>query len=270
MYLPMNTSHNTLLPLHRISPALLAIVLLLLSACASVDTVDEHRHSAKSLYQKAHTALTNNNFIIAIEHYERLEIEHPFSAQTRQAQIDIIYAYYRADEPDTAIAAANRFIKLYPRHPRVDYAYYLRALVNFGRTSGTIDRMLNRDPARRDPGTAQTSFRHFAELIRLYPNSAYAADATQRMVHLRNYLARHEIHVARYYLRLKAYVAAANRAKYIIENFARAPAVNEALAIMIQAYQGLGLNDLAAQTQQILTLNPASNSNETALLQEPG
>jgi len=235
---------------------LLPVMLLLLPACSSVDNIDDSKLSATTLYQKAKAALDDNNFPMAIEYYEKLEIEHPFSAQTRQAQMDIIYAYYRANEPDSAIAAANRFIKLYPRHARIDYAYYLRGLVNFSRTSGTIDRMLDRDPSVRDPRTARESFQHFSELLDRYPDSPYAADAAQRMIHLRNYLARHEIHVARYYMKLEAYVAAANRAKYIIENYSQTPALPEALDIMASAYQQLGLDDLATQTRKVLALNP--------------
>lgn len=236
--------------------------LLLLSACASVDSDAINKLSAKKLYLKAHSALNNNNFLMAIEHYEKLEIDHPYSAQTRQAQMDIIYAYYSADEPDTAIAAANRFIKLYPRHERVDYAYYLRARVNFSRTSSTIDRMLNRDPSLRDPQTAHDSFRDFSELVERFPLSPYSIDARQRMIHLRNYLARHELHVAHYYLELKAYVAAANRSKYIIENYPRAPAITEALEIMAQAYQHLGLNKLAEQANKVLQLNISAEESQ--------
>lgn len=249
----MTTLRNISTSTH-LNRLLLAIGLLILSACSSVDTTNSGL-SATVLYEKARTALDNNNFPVAIEFYEKLEIEHPFSALTRQGQIDVIYAYYRADEPDSAIAAANRFIKLYPRHDQVDYAYYLRALVNFSRTSGMVDRLLDRDPSVRDPKLAQESFLNFAELLERYPNSHYAADAAQRMVHLRNYLARHEIHVARYYMKLEAYVAAANRSKFIIENYPRAPAIPEALEIMVSAYQNLGLTDLAEQTQQVLNLN---------------
>jgi len=235
--------------------ALLSLLLLLLAACSSADKKDE-TISAELLYQQASEAMSDDNFQLAIEKYEKLEVDHPFSALTRQGQVDIIYAYYRADEPDSAISAADRFIKLYPRHPRVDYAYYLRALVNFGRTSGTLDRFFKQDPAIRDPHTAQESFNDFAELIKRFPNSPYAADAAQRMVHLRNYLARHELYVARYYLKLQAYVAAADRSRFIIENYPRAPVVTEALDILAQAYDGLGLDDLAAQARQVIKLNP--------------
>ena len=239
--------------------ALLSLLILLLTACSGVGTNDDSI-SAELLYQQAREAMDDNNFQLAIEKYEKLEVDHPFSALTRQGQVDIIYAYYRADEPDAAIAAADRFIKLYPRHPRVDYAYYLRALVNFGRTSGTLDRFFKQDPAVRDPHTAQESFNDFAELIRRFPNSPYAADAAQRMVHLRNYLARHELYVARYYIKLQAYVAAANRSRYIIENYPRAPIIPEALDILAQAYTGLGLDDLAEQTRQIIRINPPTGT----------
>ena len=234
---------------------LLAVMIGLLSACASVDDKDEGL-SDTALYQKARTALDDGNFQMAAETYEKLEVNHPFSARTRQGQMDIIYAYYRANEPDSAIAAANRFIKLYPRHKQVDYAYYLRALTNFSRTSGTIDRWFDRDPSVRDPNLARQSFMDFAELLDRFPNSRYASDAVQRMVYLRNYLARHELHVARYYTKLHAYVAAANRAKSIIEDYPQSPYVSEALEIMAAAYQQLGLDDLAAQTRQVLKLNP--------------
>jgi outer membrane protein assembly factor BamD len=235
---------------------LIALLLLTLTACSSLGSKDDSSISADRLYQQAREAMDDDNFQLATEKYEKLEVEHPFSAQTRQGQIDIIYAYYRADEPDSAIAAADRFIKLYPRHPRVDYAYYLRALVNFDRTSGMLDRLLKRDSAVRDPHTARESFHDFAELVKRYPDSPYATDAIQRMVHLRNYLARHELYVARYYIKLKAYVAAASRSRYIIENYPRAPAVTEALHIMAEAYAGLGLDDLAAETRKVIKLNP--------------
>jgi outer membrane protein assembly factor BamD len=237
---------------------LIALILLSLTACSGLGAKDDSSISAELLYQQARAAMDDNNFQLAIEKYEKLEIDHPFSAETRQGQIDIIYAYYRADEPDSAIAAADRFIKLYPRHPRVDYAYYLRALVNFDRTSGMLDRLLKRDSAVRDPHTAEESFHDFAELVKRFPDSPYATDATQRMVHLRNYLARHELYVARYYIKLKAYVAAANRSRYIIENYPRAPVVTEALEIMAAAYTGLGLDDLAAETRKVIELNPPS------------
>jgi outer membrane protein assembly factor BamD len=270
----MTTKPMTMIHMLSRFGLILAISLPLLSACSGINTIDTKGLSATALYEKAQTALNDENFTLAIEYYEKLETEHPFSAQTRQAQIDVIYAYYRANEPDSAIAAADRFIKLYPRHARVDYAYYLRALVNFNRTSGAIDRLLKRDPAVRDPHTAEQSFQHFAELIERFPNSPYADDAIQRMVHLRNYLARHEIYVARYYMKLKAYVAAANRAKYIIENYPQAPAVPEAMEILAKAYQRLELNDLAAQTRQVVKLNfPAgqpANKKNVATTQNPG
>lgn len=245
---------------------LTCLVMLLLTACASVDT--EERLSAQELFEQAQAALEDKNYKLASEKYEKLEIDHPFSAENRQGQVDIIYAYYKAEEPESAIAAANRFIKLYPRHPKVDYAYYIRALVNFNRTRGTLDDMFKLDPAVRDPHTAEESFQNFAELIDRFPDSPYASDSIQRMVHLRNYLARHEIHVARYYLKLKAYVAAVNRSKFIIENYSQSPSITEALTIMAQAYQGLGLDDLASQTLEVLKANAPNIPANTAIVNE--
>lgn len=240
-------------------PMLVGIVVLgLLSGCATLDSADDTAaNSASILYAKAQKAMARKDFQLAIEHYEKLEIRFPFGKLTQQAQLDVIYAYYRYDEADSAIAAANRFIKLYPRHQHVDYAYYLRALANFDRTSGSLDRWLKRDPATRDPRSARESFNDFSELVRRFPASPYAADAVQRMIHLRNYLARHEVHVAEYYLKLEAYVAAANRAKAIIEDYPRSPAAIQALDIMVQAYRALGLEQLANDAAQILQANQA-------------
>ncbi len=240
---------------------LLTCMILVLISCAGVNTEDE-KISAHLLYQQAQEALADKNFILATEKYEKLEVDHPFSAENRQGQIDIFYAYYKAEEPDSAIVAANRFIKLYPRHPKVDYAYYIRALVNFNRTRGTLDDMFKLDPAIRDPHTAEESFQNFVELIERFPDSIYRDDAIQRMVHLRNYLARHELYVARYYLKLQAYVAAVNRSKFIIENYAQSPSILQALDIMAQAYQELGLNDLAAQTRLVLKTNLSTPSEQ--------
>lgn len=228
--------------------------LLLLGACASKKSQVDLDDPA-ALYERGKASLDNGYYETAIRHFQELSTRFPFGDHAQQAQLDSAYAYYRLNQPESTIATAEQFIKTYPRHPNVDYAYYLRGLANFGQTRGALDDWLRVDPAKRDPRSALDSFRYFSELLTRYPDSRYAPDAAQRMVHLRHYLARHELHVADYYMRRGAYVAAANRARHIIETYPRAPAVEEALALMARAYERLGLDDLAAAARQVLETN---------------
>jgi outer membrane protein assembly factor BamD len=172
-----------------------------------------------------------------------------------QGQLDVAYAHYKAEEPEEAIAAADRFIKLYPQNPYVDYAYYLKGIVNYNRSVGFIDRFIPTDQSQRDPGSALDAFEDFAELVRRFPDSKYAEDARQRMLYLRSNLARNEVNVAEYYMRRGAYLAAANRAQYVIERFQRTAAVEDALEVMIEAYERLGKEQLAADARRVLELN---------------
>ena len=239
--------------MHR---SLIALTLALaLGACAAIKDSDPSQWSAEKFYRQAQQALTARDYPLAIEHLENLEIRHPFSPYTQQGNLEIAYAYYKYDEPDSAIAAADRFIKLYPRHPNVDYAYYIRGLANFDRGATAIRAWLGLDTTNQDASPALQSFRSFEQLIKLFPDSRYTADARTRMVHLRNNLAQYELHVADYYMRRNAYLAAANRAKYVLENYPQTPAVTEALAIMIEAYEKLGVDDLAEDARRVLELN---------------
>ncbi len=211
--------------------------------------------SAQRLYSSAKSAMNDGDYEKAIEYYESLEARYPFGKFAQQALIDIAYAYYRSDEPESAIATLDRFLHTYPRHPNVDYAYYLKGLVNFNRGKGLVERYLPQDASQRDPGAALQSFQDFSELARRFPDSRYTKDSAQRMLYLRNNLARYEVHVADYYMRRGAYVAAANRAKYVIENYQRAPAVPDALVIMAKAYKVLELNDLSSGALRVMKLN---------------
>lgn len=211
--------------------------------------------SADRLYNKAAGEMDGANYERAIELYQKLETRYPFGRYAMQGQLDVAYAYYKSDQPEEAIAAADRFIKLYPQNPYVDYAYYLKGIVNYNRSVGFIDRFVPTDASQRDPGAALDAFQDFAVLVERYPDSKYAADARQRMLYLRNNLAKNEVHVARYYMKRGAYIAAVNRAQYVIERFQRTPAVEDALEIMIDAYRRLGKNDLAADAQRVLDLN---------------
>jgi outer membrane protein assembly factor BamD len=191
----------------------------------------------------------------AIELYEKLESRYPFGRYAMQAQLDVAYANYRADEPEAAIAAADRFIKLYPQNPYVDYAYYLKGIVNYNRSVGFLDKYVPMDVSQRDPGAALDAFTDFAELVKRFPDSKYAADSRQRMLYLRNNLAWNEVNVARYYMKRGAYVAAANRANYVIERFQRTSAVQAALETLVDAYLALGEQTLAADAQRVLDVN---------------
>ena len=211
--------------------------------------------SAQRLYDTAKAGLERGAYEEAIGYYEKLEARYPFGPLAMQGHLDLVYAYYKSDKSASAIAAADRFIKLHPRHPNVDYAYYLRGLVRFKEGTSMLDRFFRRDRSEHDAGAALLSFRTFEELARRFPDSRYAEDARQRMLYLKNIVARHEIHVARYYMKRGAWLAAANRARYVVESYQGTPAVSDALAVMTIAYKRLGLDDLSADAARVLRLN---------------
>ena len=240
-----------------IRSTLVCMLALTLSACAWLESQKDVTKdwSVSKLYSEAAKELDSGNYKTAIEYYEKLEARYPFGRYAMQAQLDLAYAHYKAEEPEKAIAAADRFIKLYPRNPYVDYAYYLKGIVNYNRSVGFLDRFIPTDPSQRDPGSALDAFQDFAELVRQFPDSKYSADARQRMVYLRNNLAKNEVHVARYYMKRQAYVAAANRCNYVVEHYQRTSAVEGALEVLIDAYKALGKDKLAADAERVLTLN---------------
>ncbi len=228
---------------------------LVLSACSSTDDKVNSDASEKQLYDIAQRQLESQNYSSAIQNLQLLESRYPFGPFAEQAQLEIIYAYYRGFELESAIAAADRFIRLHPHHPSVDYAYYLKGLARYAEGQGFLDRFLPTDLTQRDPGPARDSFNDFAQLLARFPDSEYVPDAKARMVHLRNLLARYEIHVANYYFKRRAYQAAANRGRYVLENYQQTTAVPDALAVMVQAYQLLGLQDLADDSLRVLVAN---------------
>lgn len=235
----------------------LLLLVLLASGCGLLPEEKDKTAdwSAQKLYGKAKEALDSGNYETAIDYYEKLEARYPFGKYAQQALLESAYAYYKFDEPESAIATLDRFIKTYPRNRHVDYAYYLKGLTNFDRTSTLLDRYLPRDPTERDAGAARQSFFDFQELVQRFPNSIYAEDARLRMAYLRNNLAAYDVHVARYYMRRGAYVAAANRARNVVEKFPRTPSVPDALKLMVEAYQKMGLDNLAADAERVLQLN---------------
>ena len=191
----------------------------------------------------------------AIATYQALESRFPFGRFAAQAQIEIVYAYYRNGDNEAARAAADRFIRLHPDNENIDYAYYMRGLSSFQDNGGFISRFIPVDRTKRDPGRAQESFNDFSQLLALYPDSPYAADARARMVFLRNNLAAYEIHVANYYMERRAYIAALRRGQYVVENFQGTPAVADGMAVIVEAYLRLGLNDLADTSLELLQEN---------------
>lgn len=235
-----------------------ACIALLCTACASKNGEDPDLGFDKTeeqYYEDARSQLDRSNFSRAIQTLNELESRYPFGRYAEQAQLELIYAHYRAFEPEAARAAAERFIRLHPQHPNVDYAYYMRGLATFVEGKGLFERFLPTDLTKRDPGAARDSFAYFAQLLARFPDSPHVSDAEARMVYLRNLLAQYEIHAARFYLKRKAYIAATNRGRYVIENFQETPAVPDALSIMAAGYHYLGLTDLAENAIGTLRLN---------------
>ena len=242
--------------------SLLTLLLFSLSACSLFqDEVDKTKDwSANKLYSEASAAMAEGDFETAIKYYEYLQARYPFGPQSRQAQLDIGYAYYKYDEPESALAAMDRFIKLNPDSKFLAYAYYLKGIVNFNRNMGFIQRFVPTDNSQRDPQAAIDSFKDFDTLTRRFPESSYAKDARKRLLYLRNNVARHEIHVAKYYMKRGSYLAAINRAQYVIKHYQKSPSVKDALVIMIESYKKLGMNDLAEDTTRILAYNDDNGS----------
>jgi outer membrane protein assembly factor BamD len=211
--------------------------------------------SAQRIYSEAKDNLNDGNYERAVKLFETLESRYPFGRYAQQAQLEVAYAYYKDNEPISAVAACDRFIKLHPNHPNVDYAFYLKGLANFNDDLGYLGNLVDQDMSERDPKAAGDAFLSFKELVTRFPNSKYAEDSTARMKYLVNALASHEVHVAKYYLKRKAWVAAANRAKEVLKTYPDAPAVEEALEIMIVSYDKLKLTDLRDDAQRVMKLN---------------
>ena len=239
----------------QVKHLLLIATLAFVAACSSNKPEVDENLSESELYQQAQEDLSSNSYNNAVAKLKALESRYPFGRYAEQAQLELIYAYYKNVEPEAAKSAAERFIRLHPQHANVDYAYYLKGLASFDQDRGLIARFIPLDLTKRDPGAARDSYNEFAQLTSRYPNSRYAPDAKARMVYLRNLLAAYEIHAGRYYLTRQAYVAAANRGRYVVENFQETPAVGDGLALMVEAYQRLEMNDLAATSLEALKLN---------------
>jgi len=231
------------------------IVVVGLVACAKEEIDPTADWSVEQFYTEARSELARENYLTAIEYYETLESRFPFGNYAIQAQIDVAYAYFKFEEPDSAISAIDRFIKLHPRHESVDYAYYLKGLVNFERGGTVLDALYERDKSKFDRNLLLTAYNDFKLLVQRFPESEYADDARQRMIYLRDQLARSDYDVANYYASRDAWVAVASRTRYILQNYQGSSVIRKTLDLQLRAYQALGMEDLARDTQRIIDLN---------------
>ncbi|MDG2146303.1 MAG: outer membrane protein assembly factor BamD [Porticoccaceae bacterium] len=256
----------------NLSLMLLILSLSLTTGCSWLGWGDEEQTeedsaglTEKDFYERIQTSLNASNWTVAISNLQLLESQFPFGKYAEQGQLELIYAQYKSGDYESSIASADRFIRLHPQHPNVDYAFYVKGLSEISQTGGFFDSFLPTDSSMRDIGEARGAFTTLTELLSRFPESPYAADARKRLVSLRNRLARAEIHVANYYFTRGAYLAAANRGRFVVENFQQSPAVPDGLAVMAQAYYLLEMKELADNSVEVLVANypehPSLDSN---------
>src|SRR5260221_4602716 len=227
-----------------------------LGGCASIKADDETiGWSAQKLYGEAKDAISNKDYQKAIKYLEKLEARYPYGRYAQQAQLEVAYCHWKDNERASAVAAADRFIKLYPNHPNVDYAWYLKGLINFNETLGLLWQLTSPDISDRDPRGARDAFVAFKEVITRFPDSKYADDSAARMRYIVNSLAQYEVHGDGYYMRPGAYLAAANRAQYAIKTYQTAPAVEEAVFVLAKAYDALGMEALRDDAARVMQTN---------------
>ncbi|MGE5617148.1 MAG: outer membrane protein assembly factor BamD [Bacillota bacterium] len=238
--------------------ALAALLLALALGGCGLFKTDEELHkdwTAEKFYTAAKEELDAGNWEKAAKLYDQLEAKFPFGRYAQQAQIEIAYAYYKQGETAQCVSAVDKFIKLHPNHPNVDYAIYLKGLANFKEDLGPLTTLTKQDLADRDPKAARDSFEAFKDLVTRFPDSRYSADAHERMIYLVEALARHEIHVARYYVARGAYLSAVNRAQDAITRFPNSPTHREALEVMVEAYDRMGMPDMRDDAKRVLAKN---------------
>lgn len=247
--------------------AAMLCVLLIMTGCSSkknsLSDQELVSQAVEELYTKAKSALDRGNYNFAIDNYRRLESAFPYGEYTEQAKLDMIFAFDKTGQVEKAVEAADNFIKLYPTHKNVDYAYYMKGVASFEKKTGAIDKFIKGGKKSiRDPKPYRDSQKSFEELVKRYPNSIYADDAKQRMVYIRNALAERELAIAQFYYDNQTYVAAVNRCKTIIYRFETSPSTEGALVLMEKSYLEMGLNDLAASTHKVLLENFPNNQQE--------
>ena len=251
---------------------LLILSLSLSSGCSWLGWGDDEENkigsedsTERDFYEKIQGSLDGNNYTVAIRNLLLLESNFPFGKYAEQAQLELIFAQYKSGDHESSIGSADRFVRLHPQHPNVDYAFYVKGLAEIAQTSSFFGGFLPTDKTQRDIGTARDAFETLTQLLARFPKSPYAPDARKRLIDLRNQLARAEIHAANYYFARGSYLAAANRGRFVVENFQRSPAVPDGLAVMAQAYHMLELSELAEHAVTVLAANhpeyPSLNDN---------
>ena len=238
----------------RFSLLLLAAVVAL-AGCAGSGDDETIGWSVERLYGEAKDAMASKDWPRAVKYLEKLEARYPYGRYAQQAQLEIAYCHWKDQERASAIAAIDRFIKMYPNHVNADYAWYLKGLINFNDQYGLFSTVTTPDMSDRDPKSTRESFMAFKEVVMRFPDSRYAPDAALRMRYLVNALASYEVHVARYYMKRGAYLAAANRAQYAIQNYQQAPSLEEAVYVLVVAYDKLGMNDLRDAADRVMRTN---------------
>lgn len=241
------------LPLPRILILLMLALSLGLVGCNKDEKLDTR--TAEELYTEAKGKLDSGNWTGAVRDYRALQTRFPFGRYAEQAQLEMAYAFFKAAQPEQALATADRFIRMYPTHPNIDYAFYIRGLTNYDQRVGFLERLFPSRVRDRDQSAALEAFQDFDELCRRFPDSRYCPDARQRMVYLRNNLSYYEVDVADYYMRRKAYVAAANRARYLLQTYPGTPEAATALTVLHQAYTSLDMPELADDSLKVLEYN---------------
>ena len=230
---------------------------LIVSACATKEySPDTFKNlTAKQILKGGEEALAKRNYTESIKYFEAIDALYPFDPEAQQGQVDVIYAYYKAEDHASALAAANRYINLYPEGEHTDYAYYMKGVANFDKDRTILQKIYPRRPENLDVANLQAAFVNFGELLKKFPKSVYAKDAEKRMLYVRNLLAGHELYIAKFYFDRKTYIAAANRASYIVKHFEGAPQIKDALKIMIKSYRALGLDKQANDATRVFNLN---------------
>lgn len=235
--------------------AVLGVAVLIIGGCATSNSNSgSDLQSAQGIYNEAKRALNQGDFLTAIETFETLGARYPFGTYTQQAQLDVAFAYLKQDDFDSAISAADRFIKLYPRSENIDYAYYIKGVSHFSRGGSAMERIFPRDMAKVNQNWLRSAFAEFDTLVRRFPESQYTPDALDRMVFLKDEMARHELITAQFYYDRGAMVAVVNRVNYLLEHFDGSKHVPNSLALMASAYQSLGQTDLQQNTLRVLAL----------------
>jgi len=226
-----------------------------LLACSGKDELRTEVDNLTEAYEMAQMSIESKNYRRGIQVFEAIQARYPFSDLSRQIQLELLHAYYKSGKHEQAAETADTFIRENPTHPRVDYALYIKALAYYETDPGMLERWFKRDTTKRPPVDVDLAYSTLRRLVERYPTSEYSADAEQRIIAIKERLSDYENHVADYYFRRGAYVAAANRAKSALEEYNGATGNEESLKIMVKAYENLGMADLAADARKVLATN---------------